>query len=100
MVVENWAPQIKILKHSNIGRFVSHCGIILIMKSLKFGVPIIAMPVQHDQPWNARAVMAFDVGLEVEKNFDESFERGNVGEVIKQVMVEKKKEKLGRKRKK
>ncbi|XP_060672785.1 flavanone 7-O-glucoside 2''-O-beta-L-rhamnosyltransferase-like [Ziziphus jujuba] len=53
MVIENWAPQVKILDHSSIGGLVSQCGWSSIMESLRFGVPIIAMPMQHDQPWNA-----------------------------------------------
>jgi cyanidin-3-O-glucoside 2''-O-glucuronosyltransferase len=90
MVVENWAPQIKILKHSGIGGFVSHCGWGSVMESLKFGVPIIAIPIQLDQPWNARVVVSSGVGLEVERDVNNwKFERENVAKVIKQVVVEK-----------
>ncbi|XP_015887078.3 beta-D-glucosyl crocetin beta-1,6-glucosyltransferase [Ziziphus jujuba] len=89
LVIENWAPQVKILNHSSIGGFVNHSGISSIMESLKFGVPIIAMPMQNDQPWNARVIVVSGVSLEVERNSDGRIERGNVTKVIKQVMVEK-----------
>ncbi|KAF3434408.1 hypothetical protein FNV43_RR25511 [Rhamnella rubrinervis] len=90
LVVENWAPQIKILKHPSIGGFVSHCGWSSVMESLKFGVPIIAIPIQHDQPWNARVVVLSGVGLEVERDVNNwKFGRENVAKVIKQVVVEK-----------
>ncbi|KAF3445432.1 hypothetical protein FNV43_RR10608 [Rhamnella rubrinervis] len=90
LVVENWAPQIKILNHSSIGGFVSHCGWGSVLESLKFGVPIIAMPMQIDQPWNARVLVSSGVGLEVEKEINnEKIERENMAKVIKQIVMEK-----------
>ncbi|KAF3445348.1 hypothetical protein FNV43_RR10524 [Rhamnella rubrinervis] len=89
MVVENWAPQLKILRHSSIGGFVSHCGWSSVTESLNFGVPIIAMPMQLDQPMNARLVEAIGVALEVKRENNGRIERGNVAKVIKEVVVEK-----------
>ncbi|XP_015897462.4 UDP-glucosyltransferase 29-like [Ziziphus jujuba] len=97
MVVENWAPQVKILNHSSIGGFVSHCGWSSIMESLRFGVPIIAMPIQHDQPWNAKVVVSSGFGLEVERENGKGLEREHVAKVIKQVLVEKIGENIKRK---
>ncbi|GJW20300.1 beta-D-glucosyl crocetin beta-1,6-glucosyltransferase-like protein [Tanacetum coccineum] len=56
LLVEGWAPQAKILRHKNIGQFVSHCGWSSVMEARKFGVPIIAMLMNLDQPVNARLV--------------------------------------------
>lgn len=56
LVVEDWAPQGQILGHESVGGFVSHCGCSSMMESMKFGVPIIAMPMHLDQPLNARLV--------------------------------------------
>ncbi|RVW86828.1 Cyanidin-3-O-glucoside 2-O-glucuronosyltransferase [Vitis vinifera] len=67
MVVEGWAPQKKILGHTSIGGFVSHCGWSSIMESIKFGVPIVAIPMQIDQPFNAKLLEAVGVGVEVKK---------------------------------
>ncbi|OVA05952.1 UDP-glucuronosyl/UDP-glucosyltransferase [Macleaya cordata] len=90
MVVEGWAPQAEILGHSSIGGFVSHCGWSSMMESMKFGVPIIAMPMQLDQPLNARLVVEIGVGMEVKSTTGEGmFEREEVAKVIKEVVVGK-----------
>ncbi|KAF3445349.1 hypothetical protein FNV43_RR10525 [Rhamnella rubrinervis] len=89
MVVENWAPQLKILRHSSIGGFVSHCGWSSVIESLNFGVPIIAMPMQLDQPMNARLVEDIGVALEVKRENNGRIKRGNVAKVIKEVVFEK-----------
>ncbi|CAA2991357.1 beta-D-glucosyl crocetin beta-1,6-glucosyltransferase-like [Olea europaea subsp. europaea] len=41
-----------------------HCGCSSVMESMKFGIPIIAMPMHLDQPLNARLVE--DIGIRVE----------------------------------
>ncbi|XVE75544.1 hypothetical protein DITRI_Ditri12bG0102200 [Diplodiscus trichospermus] len=88
------APQAKILQHSSIGGFVSHCGWGSVMESLKFGVPIIAVPMHLDQPLNARLVDDIGVGLEVRRNKDGSLERKEIAKVIKEVVAEKDGEKM------
>ncbi|GAV83746.1 UDPGT domain-containing protein [Cephalotus follicularis] len=89
LVVEGWAPQAMILSHSSIGGFVSHCGWSSMMESMKFGVPIIAMPMHIDQPLNARLVEDVGVGLEIKRNKDGRFEREELARVIKEVLVYK-----------
>ncbi|KAJ8565973.1 hypothetical protein K7X08_008549 [Anisodus acutangulus] len=61
------APQARILAHSSIGGFVSHCGWSSVMESINFGVPIIATPLQFNQYINARQVELVGVGVEVIK---------------------------------
>ncbi|XP_038885902.1 UDP-glucosyltransferase 29-like [Benincasa hispida] len=68
MVVEGWVPQAQILKHRSIGGFLSHCGWSSVVESIKFGVPIIAAPMQLDQPLNARLVEHLGVGVVVERS--------------------------------
>ncbi|XP_023904401.2 beta-D-glucosyl crocetin beta-1,6-glucosyltransferase [Quercus suber] len=89
MVVEGWAPQKTILKHSSIGGFVSHCGWSSVMESMTFGVPIIAMPMHLDQPVNARLVAALGAGVEVKRDTNGRLEREEVAKVIRKVLVEK-----------
>uniref|UniRef100_A0A7N2LDA0 Uncharacterized protein n=1 Tax=Quercus lobata TaxID=97700 RepID=A0A7N2LDA0_QUELO len=89
MVVEGWAPQKTILKHSSIGGFVSHCGWSSVMESMKFGVPIILMPMHLDQPVNARLVEALGAGVEVKRDTNGRLEREEVAKVIRKVLVEK-----------
>ncbi|KAG5574898.1 hypothetical protein H5410_055032 [Solanum commersonii] len=63
MVLKKWAPQTTILQHTSIGGFVSHCGWGSLTESMKFGVPVIAMPMYHDQPINARIVEHIGMGV-------------------------------------
>ncbi|KAI3427723.1 Glycosyltransferase [Psidium guajava] len=89
LVREGWAPQARILEHPSIGGFMSHCGWSSIMESMKSGVPIIAVPMQHDQPLNARIVEEVGVGLEVKRSKSGELERGEIAKAIRGVVVEK-----------
>ncbi|KAF8396484.1 hypothetical protein HHK36_018107 [Tetracentron sinense] len=97
MVVEGWAPQTKILEHSSIGGFVSHCGWSSTVEGMRYGVPIIALPIHLDQPLNARLATKIGVGMEVKREKDGRLERGEVAKLIREVMVEKKGEGIRRK---
>ncbi|XP_048140650.1 UDP-glucosyltransferase 29-like [Rhodamnia argentea] len=88
LVIEGWAPQARILAHLSVGGFVSHCGWSSVMESMKFGVPIIAMPMHLDQPLNARLVEDVGVGSEVMRNESGELEREEIAAVIKGVMVD------------
>ena len=87
IVVEDWAPQAKTLRHSSIGGFVSHCGWSSVIESIKFGVPIIAIPMQLDQPLNARVVEEVGVGMEVKRDRGGKLERVEVTTVIREVVI-------------
>ncbi|KAK9059337.1 hypothetical protein SSX86_021957 [Deinandra increscens subsp. villosa] len=89
LLVEGWAPQTRILGHKNIGGFVSHCGWSSVMEAMKFGVPIIAMPMQFDQPINSRLVVEVGVGVEVVRDGNGRLRRENVAEVVQHVVVSK-----------
>ncbi|XP_060675766.1 UDP-glucosyltransferase 29-like [Ziziphus jujuba] len=99
-IVEDWAPQVKILNRPSIGGFVSHCGWGSLMESLNFGVPIIAMAMQVDQPWNARLAEVSGIALEIKRDSNNGkIERENVAKVINEVVVEKTGEDIRRKAK-
>ncbi|KAH6756180.1 hypothetical protein C2S53_004279 [Perilla frutescens var. hirtella] len=89
LVVEGWASQAKILSHHSIGGFVSHCGWSSIMESLYVGVPVIAMPIKHDQPINARIVTNAGVGVEVVRGGKGRFAAEEVARAINEVIDEK-----------
>lgn len=90
MIVEGWAPQVEILRHSSIGGFVSHCGWNSAIESMKFGVPIIAMPMQLDQPLNARLIEeAVGVGVEVRRDESGGLQREEIAKVVRRVVMEK-----------
>ncbi|XP_074343088.1 UDP-glucosyltransferase 29-like [Apium graveolens] len=87
MIVEGWAPQAKILGHSSIGGFVSHCGWNSVTESMHSGVPIIAMGMHLDQPLHAKLVHKFGTGIEVLRDENGRFKREKIASVIKQVVA-------------
>lgn len=87
LVVEGWAPQAQILGHESVGGFISHCGCSSMMESMRFGVPIIAMPMHLDQPLNARLVEEIGVGVEVVRDNNGALEREAVADVIRRVVA-------------
>ncbi|XP_071910194.1 mogroside IIIx synthase-like [Coffea arabica] len=89
IVVDGWAPQAKILQHSNTGGFLSHCGWGSVMESIYDGVPLLALPMQHDQPLNARLVVDVGFGIEILRDEDGQIKREEVAKVINMVVVEK-----------
>ncbi|KAJ4840814.1 hypothetical protein Tsubulata_036275 [Turnera subulata] len=99
MVVEGWAPQARILEHSSIGGFVSHCGWSSVMESMKNGVPIVAMPMHLDQPCNARLVEDVGVGIEVKRDGNGNLHREEVAMVIQAVVMGEKGESVRKKAK-
>ncbi|XP_015876312.3 UDP-glucosyltransferase 29-like [Ziziphus jujuba] len=89
LVVQNWAPQVKILAHVNIGGFVSHCGWGSFMESIRFGVPIIAIPMQFEQPLNSKLAEVSRIGMEAKRDNDGKLQKETVAKVINEVVVEK-----------
>ncbi|KAK4725496.1 hypothetical protein R3W88_028275 [Solanum pinnatisectum] len=79
MVMGGWAPQAKILTHSSIGGFVN------------YGIPIIAMPMDLDQPMNAKLLVEIGVALEDENG---ALHREDIARVIKDVICGKSGENL------
>ncbi|KAL2536150.1 UDP-glycosyltransferase 74C1 [Forsythia ovata] len=91
MIVEGWAPQAKILRHSSIGAFVSHCGWSSMLEAMEFGVPVIAMPMHLDQPINAGLVVDLGIGMEV-RRVNGKFSREDIAKIIREVVMEEGKE--------
>uniref|UniRef100_P0DO72 Mogroside IIIx synthase n=1 Tax=Siraitia grosvenorii TaxID=190515 RepID=GT942_SIRGR len=97
MVVKGWAPQAKILKHWSTGGLVSHCGWNSMMEGMMFGVPIIAVPMHLDQPFNAGLVEEAGVGVEAKRDSDGKIQREEVAKSIKEVVIEKTREDVRKK---
>ncbi|XP_071703861.1 UDP-glucosyltransferase 29-like [Rutidosis leptorrhynchoides] len=87
LVIEGWAPQAIILGHKNIGGFVSHCGWNSVVEAMKYGVPIIAIPMHLDQPINARLAVAVGVGVEVVRDDNGKLKREMISSVVKHVVM-------------
>ncbi|CAN1140229.1 UDP-glycosyltransferase 90A1, partial [Linum perenne] len=56
VMVREWVDQREILSHPSVKGFLSHCGLNSMMESVSAGVPILAWPMQAEQPLNARMV--------------------------------------------
>lgn len=52
-VVPSWAPQVKILSHTSVAGFLTHCGWNSTLESITSGVPMIAWPLYAEQNMNA-----------------------------------------------
>ncbi|CAK7325304.1 unnamed protein product [Dovyalis caffra] len=88
LIIEGWAPQKRILSHPSIGGFLSHCGWASIMESMKFGVPIVAMPMHVDQPSNAKLLEEVGIGLKIKREPSGKIEREEVAKVVREAMLE------------
>ncbi|KAB2027439.1 hypothetical protein ES319_D05G033100v1 [Gossypium barbadense] len=90
LVLRDWAPQLRILAHSSVGGFLTHCGWSSIIEALKFGRALIVFSgASADQGLNARLLHGRKVGIEIERNeMDGSFTSDLVAKTIRQVLVE------------
>ncbi|KZV30097.1 crocetin glucoside glucosyltransferase-like [Dorcoceras hygrometricum] len=96
LIVEGWAPQAKILTHSSVGGFVSHCGWSSILEAITYGVPVICMARKLDHPITSKLVVELGIGVEVRRDGEE-FTRGEIAKAIKKVVVEEEGREIGRK---
>lgn len=87
IVIDGWVEQAKILQHPSIGGFLSHCGWSSIMETLYYGVPLIAMPMQLDQPTTARLMVEIGVGIEIMRDENGKVNREEIAKVIKEMVV-------------
>jgi zeaxanthin glucosyltransferase len=59
-VVVEYAPQLELLARATLT--ITHAGLNTVMQSLMFGVPMVAIPIAHDQPAIAARVAQSGAG--------------------------------------
>ncbi len=64
-LVVNYAPQLEILKRAAL--VITHAGLNTVLESLSEGVPLVAVPLAHDQPGVAARVKARGAGVVVSR---------------------------------
>lgn len=90
-----WVPQVRMLSHSSIGGFLTHCGWNSAIEGLSFGRVLIFFPVMNDQGLNVRLLRGKKLGVEIPRNEkDGSFTRESVAASIKLAIVSEEGEEL------
>ncbi len=69
-IVRPSVPQLQILEQSTA--FITHAGMNSLQESLYYGVPMLLLPLQHEQLLNARVAAARDAGILLRSDFQSS----------------------------
>ncbi|KAJ3706130.1 hypothetical protein LUZ61_009835 [Rhynchospora tenuis] len=88
-VVTGWAPQTKVLAHTSVGGFLTHCGWSSVVENFQFGHPLVLLPIFIDQGLNARILEEKKIGIAIPRDEETGdFSREEVAKVFRFVMVE------------
>jgi MGT family glycosyltransferase len=66
IAVHGWVPQFEVLKRASL--FITHAGLNSVHDGLYFGVPLLLVPQQGEQTWNAMRVVDLGAGLMLKKD--------------------------------
>ncbi|XP_046865337.1 UDP-glycosyltransferase UGT5 [Drosophila willistoni] len=58
----SYLPQQQILNHPNVKLFITHGGLLSIIETTYYGVPILSLPFYYDQFWNAQRMRLAGAG--------------------------------------
>ncbi|KAL7582900.1 hypothetical protein Lser_V15G41983 [Lactuca serriola] len=94
VVHSGWVQQRHILAHESVGCYVCHAGFSSVIEALVNDCQLVMLPLKGDQFMNSK-LMAMDwkVGVEVNRRDEDGyFEKEDVLEAVKSVMIETEKE--------
>lgn len=86
-----WCDQLRVLSHSAIGGFWSHCGWSSTNEGVFAGVPFLTFPIIMDQPLNSKLIVEdWKIGWRVKKDIgkeeDRLVKREEVAGIVKKFM--------------
>ncbi|KAL3818064.1 hypothetical protein ACJIZ3_003969 [Penstemon smallii] len=82
-LILDWCSQEKVLGHSSIGGFLTHCGWNSILESISNGVPMICWPFFAEQQLNCLYLCKeWGIGMEIDVNV----ERSEVESLVRELM--------------
>ncbi|XP_067673846.1 UDP-glucuronosyltransferase 2A1-like [Haliotis asinina] len=83
IMLTDWMPQSDLLAHPNTKLFITHCGAYGQNEAFLQGVPMIGFPMFAEQPYNAKKLVYFGFGIEMDlKTFTVDDLVSNINEVI------------------
>ncbi|XP_069675801.1 UDP-glycosyltransferase UGT5-like [Periplaneta americana] len=61
-----WFPQLEVLKHPNVRVFITHGGLLGVQEAIYAGVPMVGIPIMHDQPLNVKNCVSKGVAVQLD----------------------------------
>ncbi|KAL0919219.1 hypothetical protein M5K25_011301 [Dendrobium thyrsiflorum] len=85
-----WSPQQKVLKHSAIACFISHCGWNSTIEGVRSGVPFLCWPYFADQLFNQSYITkVWKVGLSLVPDENELISKEEVGSKVEELLKDR-----------
>ncbi|XP_068658158.1 UDP-glycosyltransferase 87A1-like [Aristolochia californica] len=88
-LVVPWCDQLKVLSHTSVGGFLTHCGWNSTMEGVFCGVPMLTFPLFWDQFVNSKMIVEdWGVGMRLKTEVgDKVVESGEISELVQRFMA-------------